>query len=71
MTTAIGKEICPECGLKRTPEGYDGCLGKLDGVMNACCGHGKYGSGIYVQFLDGKSIHGQEAKERIETLKRK
>ena len=69
METAIGKEICPECGLKRTIEGYDGCLGKLPEVMNACCGHGKYGSGVYIQFLDKTSIHRQEAIEWINTNK--
>ena len=69
MTTAIGKKICPECGLKRTFEGYDGCLGKLPGLMNACCGHGKYGSGAYIQFLDGKSIHGSNAIKIQQQLK--
>jgi hypothetical protein len=29
--------------------------------MNACCGHGVE-TDAYVQFLDGKSIHGREAK---------
>lgn len=70
MKTAIGKKICPECGLTRTKEGYDACLGKLPGLMNACCGHGKYGSGTYVQFLDRKSIGGDDAKKIIEILKR-
>jgi len=31
---------CIKCGRKATPEGYDACLGKLEGVINACCGHG-------------------------------
>lgn len=70
METAIGKKICQECGLQRTKEGYDGCLGKLPGVMNACCGHGKFGSGVYVQLLDGTSINGKDAEVMIEILKR-
>ena len=44
-----GKDSCGHCGLQRTPEGYDGCIGQLDGVMNACCGHGE-NSVAYVQF---------------------
>ena len=70
MQTAIGQKICKECGLERTKEGHDGCLGTLPGLMNACCGHGKYGEGVYVQFLDGKSIHGEDAIKIIEILKR-
>ena len=31
---------CGHCGKSNTIEGYDGCIGKIDGVMNACCGHG-------------------------------
>lgn len=44
-----GKEVCGHCGLKRTPEGHDGCIGTLEGVMNACCGHGE-DKVAYVQF---------------------
>ena len=31
---------CKKCGRKPTNEGYDACLGKLDNVTSACCGHG-------------------------------
>jgi hypothetical protein len=31
---------CKRCGCAPTPEGYDACLGKLEGVSSACCGHG-------------------------------
>ncbi len=31
---------CGVCGLHDTPEGHDGCLGTIPGMMNACCGHG-------------------------------
>lgn len=45
-----GKDTCGYCGLSRTPEGYDGCIGELKGgVMNACCGHGDDRC-AYVQF---------------------
>lgn len=32
---------CARCGRPPTPEGHDACLGKIDGVVSACCGHGK------------------------------
>lgn len=44
-----GKEKCGHCGLHRTEQGHDGCIGTLEGVMNACCGHGEK-SVAYVQF---------------------
>lgn len=31
---------CKRCGLKPTKEGYDACLGKIEGATSACCGHG-------------------------------
>lgn len=48
---------CGLCGKANTPEGYDGCLGELAGVMNACCGHGEL-SIAYVQFADGRRLGG-------------
>lgn len=40
---------CLHCGLDRTIDGHDGCVGILKGVKNACCGHGLE-SEAYVQF---------------------
>jgi hypothetical protein len=31
---------CVRCGKLPTVEGYDACLGFIDGAMSACCGHG-------------------------------
>lgn len=31
---------CKRCGCYPTKEGYDACLGHLEGVVHACCGHG-------------------------------
>lgn len=31
---------CARCGKYPTIEGYDACLGYIDGVSSACCGHG-------------------------------
>jgi hypothetical protein len=33
---------CENCGLLPGPDGEDGCLGHLPGVITACCGHGKF-----------------------------
>jgi len=31
---------CKKCGKMPTPEGYDACLGYVEGVSSVCCGHG-------------------------------
>ena len=31
---------CIRCGEMPTKEGHDACLGELEGVKSACCGHG-------------------------------
>ena len=31
---------CARCGELPTPEGHDACLGHIEGVTAACCGHG-------------------------------
>ena len=31
---------CVRCGEMPTEKGYDACLGYLEGVTSACCGHG-------------------------------
>ena len=31
---------CTRCGRMPTPEGYDACLGHIEGATAACCGHG-------------------------------
>ena len=38
----IDKEIrsCKRCGCMPTPEGYDACLGFVNDMSSACCGHG-------------------------------
>ena len=54
--------ICDHCGIERTVDGHDGCLGTLEGnVMNACCNHGGTGEGAYIQYWDGRWIGGEEA----------
>jgi len=53
--SGYGKPTCGFCGLDRTPEGHDGCIGTLPGVMNACCGHGDTEM-AYVQYEDGRRV---------------
>ena len=60
---------CGRCGEPMTKEGHDNCLGELDGLANACCGHGDT-SQAYIQFLDGTSISGNDAIAIQEILKR-
>ena len=49
VNNGVGLYTCLHCGLKRTSEGHDGCIGTLPNVMNACCGHGRT-SEAYIQF---------------------
>lgn len=58
------KETCGNCGIKRSNEGHDGCIGSLDNVMNACCGHGENNT-AYVQFWNKECIRGNRALEYI------
>lgn len=51
---------CGECGKGRTPEGYDGCIGKIEGAVNACCGHGNPPE-AYIQYPDNIRVSGFEA----------
>ncbi len=50
---------CPECHLTRGPDCCDPCIGKLPGVLFACCGHGgktKANGGGYIYFENGVTI---------------
>lgn len=60
---------CGNCGKNYTVEGHDGCLGTLQGLMNACCGHGDINA-AYIQFLDGSCIRGKDAKTIQDILKK-
>ena len=31
---------CKRCGRTPTKEGYNSCIGHIDGAKSACCGHG-------------------------------
>lgn len=62
------KRPCGHCDLSYTPQGHDGCLGTLENVLNACCGHGDVNE-AYVQFTNGKSISAQEAHDYLNRKK--
>lgn len=40
IATVPSKRPCPQCHKLPTPEGHDACLGTIEGVYAACCGHG-------------------------------
>jgi hypothetical protein len=48
MPVARDSRPCKRCGLLPTQEGYDACIGRLEGVSAACCGHGV--SDPYIKF---------------------
>ena len=60
---------CGYCGKDNTKEGHDGCLGTLNGVMNACCGHGQSRE-AYLQYSNGAIINGSPAKTIMAELKK-
>lgn len=38
---SVSKErACIRCGKVPTKEGHDACLGTIEGITSACCGHG-------------------------------
>lgn len=39
-STTEEERPCARCGKMPTKEGYDACLGRIEGATSACCGHG-------------------------------
>ncbi len=54
-TPIINERPCKHCGKMPTAEGYDACLGHIEGVKSACCGHGKYPSICIAEKEEGES----------------
>lgn len=54
------RRSCGHCGLANNKDDNDGCIGTLQGVMNACCGHG-CDKAAYIQYHNGLTIRGPEA----------
>jgi len=61
---------CAYCRRPATPEGYDGCIGEIEGASAACCGHG-VPSRMSVVFPDGAPILGSRARIFIEPAMRR
>lgn len=58
------KVKCPSCLKEFEPgEEPDPCLGKLPGVVEACCGHGRPDKG-YVMFRNGTLFRGFRKVEK-------
>jgi hypothetical protein len=57
---------CAVCGKELVEDTPDPCLGTLDGVEGADCGHG--GAGAYVAFTDEDWIVGLEALHYFDSL---
>lgn len=55
---------CPHCG-KLPVDGCDACLGRLPGVLSACCGHGVEGG--YIMFKNGTVIPLQRLPRRTKS----
>ena len=60
---------CGYCNLSNMPEGYDGCIGKIPNVTNACCGHG-YISDAYIQFPNGTVLRKHDVYIYLNKLER-
>jgi len=45
---------CKRCGNQPTKEGYDFCLGYIEGATSACCGHGTSNP---ILILDNDNTH--------------
>ncbi len=61
VSTSWKSRPCGYCNIANTSEGYDGCIGPLPGVMNACCGHGESNL-AYIQFTVGLTLRGFMAR---------
>lgn len=66
LVSSDPERLCGHCGLPNTDAGHDGCLGTLQGAVNACCGHGDVEADPYIQFSDGTELRGPAALAAME-----
>lgn len=59
---------CGFCNLPNRDDGHDACIGELEGVMNACCGHGDKRI-AYIQYKDGLIVQKDQALNIINLIK--
>ena len=55
---------CPKCNKMPTEEGYDACLGKIEGAKHACCGHGIQEG--FIMYEDGRYVETPDLSEEKE-----
>ena len=61
ITKKVSKtKKCIKCNCAKIDGKYDNCLGKIDGCISACCGHGLDDG--YIYFSDGYTITAKEYK---------
>lgn len=68
LPVAVNPRACGKCRQPNRADGHDACIGKLPGVMNACCGHGETAV-AYVQYSDGSRISEEEALKKMADMK--
>ncbi len=61
-----GCGLCNKLDIIDGHESYDACLGRLPGVMNACCGHGD--SSAYIQLPGGKVLSNAKSIKFIDNI---
>lgn len=64
--TTVGFTECKNCDYEPNKNGHDACIGFLEGVRNACCGHGI--NEPYVQF-DHDDYHNNPNANKIKGKK--
>lgn len=62
--TVGNPRACGHCKKPDREDDHDACLGLLDGVMNACCGHGQ-SKESYIQFKNGLTVRGFKIDKEI------
>jgi len=50
-----GSRPCKRCGKEPTDEGHDACLGRIEGMSSACCGHGSE-KPYFVEFILNEKV---------------
>jgi hypothetical protein len=54
---------CKKCGKKPIKEGYDACMGYIDGAKSSCCGHG-----IEKEYIIMKNIDIEKPIQQLKIL---
>lgn len=57
QATALAPRICAHCDRAFGESTHDPCIGRIDGAVEACCGHGD-ATRAYVSYADGRRIEG-------------